>query len=184
MNILLDLFLTFARIGGFTFGGGYAMLPIIQKEIVEKKKWATDDEVLNYYAIGQSTPGVIAVNVATFIGYKKKGIPGAIVATLGVIIIPVIIITIIAAFVRNFLRYDIVAHALSGINVAVAVLIVSAVIGLWKKGVKKLFGISLFALGFGVSVFTDWSPVVVVVAAIILGILYGSIEAGKAGKSK
>ncbi len=184
MNILLDLFLTFARIGGFTFGGGYAMLPMIQKEIVARKKWASDEDVLNYYAIGQSTPGVIAVNVATFIGYRHKGIPGAVVATLGVISPSILIITVIAAFVRNFLEYEVVSHALGGINVAVAVLIVSAVINLWKKGVKNIFGFFMFALGFLVSVFTNWSPVVVVITAIVFGIIYGSIEGRKAGKSK
>lgn len=184
MKILIDLFLTFARIGGFTFGGGYAMLPMIQKEIVEHKKWASEEDVLNYYAIGQSTPGVIAVNTATFIGYQQKGIWGAIFATLGVISPAIIIITIIAAFIRNFLEYEIVGYALGGINVAVAVLIVSAVINLWKKGVKKLFGICMFAFGFLVAVLTNWSPVVVVITAIICGIIYGSAMGKKAGGSK
>lgn len=184
MNIILDLFLTFAKMGAITFGGGYAMLPILQKEIVEHKKWATDEEMLNYYAIGQSTPGVISVNIATFIGYKEKGVLGGVCATLGVITPAIIIITVIAAFVRNFLEYQIVSYALGGINAAVAVLIVSAVINLWKKGVKKLFGLFMFAFGFMVAAFTNWSPVIVVVTAIICGIIYGSVESRKAGDGK
>ncbi len=184
MKILFDLFLTFARIGAFTFGGGYAMLPMIQKEVVENKKWASEEDVLNYYAIGQSTPGVIAVNTATFIGYRQKGVLGAIFATLGVITPSIIIITVIAAFVRNFLEYKIVAHALRGINVAVSVLVISAVINLWKKGVKDFFGICMFAIGFLISVLTDWSPVVVVILAIVFGILYGTFYKGKAGDKK
>ena len=102
MKELFELFWMFFRIGGFTFGGGYAMLPMIQHEIVEKRKWATDEEIMNYYAVGQCTPGVIAVNTATFIGYKRKGIPGGIFATLGVIAPSIVIITVIAAFIGNF----------------------------------------------------------------------------------
>ena len=105
MKELFNLFFVFARIGAFTFGGGYAMLPMIQKEIVESRKWASDEEIMNYYAVGQCTPGVIAVNTATFIGYKLRRIPGAIFATLGVIFPSVVIITIIAAFLSNFNEY-------------------------------------------------------------------------------
>lgn len=184
MKLLWDLFFTFARIGGFTFGGGYAMLPMIQNEVVERKKWASEEEVMNYYAVGQSTPGVIAVNTATFIGYKQAGVWGAIFATLGVIAPSFFIITVIAAFIRNFLEYEAVAHALAGINVAVAVLVISAVINLWKKGVKNLFGICMFAIGFAISVFTNWSPIVVVVLAIISGIAYGKATERKAGDGK
>ena len=102
MNIYLDLFLTFAKMGVMTFGGGYAMLPILQKEVVQKKKWASDEEIMDYFAIGQCTPGIIAVNTATFIGYKVKGVVGAIVSTLGVVCPSVIIITLIAACLTNF----------------------------------------------------------------------------------
>ena len=104
MKELLDMFLTFARIGGFTFGGGYAMLPMLQKEVVNGRHWATDEELMDYYAIGQCTPGIIAVNTATFVGYKNRGIPGAIAATLGVIAPSLIIIMIIAAFISNFIE--------------------------------------------------------------------------------
>ena len=117
MNIYLDLFCTFARIGAFTFGGGYAMLPLIQREVVEKKHWASEDEVMDYYAVGQCTPGVIAVNTATFIGYYQKGILGGICATLGVVTPSVIIILIIANLLTAFSSYPIVQHALGGIRI-------------------------------------------------------------------
>lgn len=184
MKLLIQLFLTFARIGGFTFGGGYAMLPMIQREIVQNKKWATEEDVMNYYAVGQCTPGVIAVNTATFIGHKLKGIPGAVFATLGVITPSVIIILIIAAFIRNFLEYEMVGYALSGINVAVSVLVTDAVIKLYKKGVKDIFGFILFGGALVFSMMTDWSPVYVVVIAIIAGIIYGAVTAGKGGERK
>ena len=135
MKELIDLFLTFARIGGLTFGGGYAMLPIIQKEVVEKRKWATEQEVADYYAIGQCTPGVIAVNTATFIGYKNKGILGGIVATLGVVFPSIIIISIIAMFISNFADLEVVKYAFSGIRVCVCVLIINAVIKLGKTSI-------------------------------------------------
>ena len=140
---LFDLFWTFAKMGAITFGGGYAMLPIIQKEIVEKKKWATETEVIDYYAVGQCTPGVIAVNTATFIGYKLKGIIGGIVATLGVVFPSLVIIMIIAAFLKNFAQFSIVQHAVGGIRVAVVALIISSVIKLWKSSVKNYIGILL-----------------------------------------
>lgn len=173
MKELFDLFFSFFRIGGLTFGGGYAMLPMIQKEIVETKKWATEEEVMTYYAVGQCTPGVIAVNAATFIGYKQRGIPGAIFATLGVICPSIIIITIIAAFISNFTDIPAVQHALGGINVVVSVLVLNAVITLWKKGIKSLFGFIVFIIAFLVAVLTKFSPIYTVLGAILCGILYG-----------
>jgi len=160
------------------------MLPLIQREIVENKKWSTDEEIMNYYAVGQCTPGVIAVNVATFVGYRIKGVLGAIFATLGVITPSVIIITIIAAFITNFAHIPYVHHALSGINVAVSVLVLNAVINLWKKGIKNTFGIIIFVLALAIAVFTDFSPVYTVVGAIICGILYGKKTSSKAGEGK
>ena len=184
MKELFNLFFVFARIGAFTFGGGYAMLPMIQKEIVESRKWASDEEIMNYYAVGQCTPGVIAVNTATFIGYKLRRIPGAIFATLGVIFPSVVIITIIAAFISNFTHIEAVQHALAGINVVVSVLVLNAVIGLWKKGIKNIFGFVLFAAAFAVSVFTDFTPIYTVIVAIICGLLYGKKAPKKGGNGK
>ena len=153
MKELIDLFLTFARIGGLTFGGGYAMLPIIQKEVVEKRKWATEQEVADYYAIGQCTPGVIAVNTATFIGYKNKGILGGIVATLGVVFPSIIIISIIAMFISNFADLEVVKYAFSGIRVCVCVLIINAVIKLGKTSIIDTISFLIFLVVFIASAF-------------------------------
>ena len=135
MKELFDLFLTFARVGGLTFGGGYAMLPMLQKEVVEKRHWATEEEIMDYYALGQCTPGIIAINVATFIGYKNRGVLGAIFSTAGMVFPSLIIITIIAAFLQNFAELPLVKNAFAGIRICVGVLVLNAVKTLWKKGV-------------------------------------------------
>ena len=128
LNSYLDLFLTFAQIGVCTFGGGYAMLPILQREVVEKRGWATENELMDYYAIGQCTPGVIAVNTSTFIGYRLRGVPGAIVATAGMVFPSLVIITIIAAFIQQFAHLAVLQHAFAGIRVAVCALVLPSVI--------------------------------------------------------
>ena len=133
MGNLLNLFLIFAKIGVTTFGGGYAMLPVLQREIVEKRGWATDEELMDYFAIGQCTPGIIAVNTATFIGQKQSGIAGGIMATLGVVSPSILIITLIALFLNNFADIEWIRHAFSGIRVCVCLLILNAVIKLGKK---------------------------------------------------
>ena len=171
MKTLFKMFLTFARIGGFTFGGGYAMLPMLQREVVEKYKWATNDELLDYYAIGQCTPGVIAVNTATFIGYKLKGIPGAIFATLGVVTPSIIIIGIIAAFISNFRDLEVVQWAFSGIRAAVVALILSAVIKIGKKSIIDIFTVMIFLLVAVLSFVLDISPVIFVIAAAVCGLV-------------
>ena len=171
MKQLLDLFFTFARIGGLTFGGGYAMLPIIQREIVENKKWSTEKEILDYYAVGQCTPGVIAVNTATFIGFKIRGIIGGIVATIGVIFPSLIIILIIASFLQNFADMAIVQSAFAGIRVAVVALIITTVIKLLKSSVKDYLGIIIAIITFIISAFLGLSPVYVVVAAGLTGLI-------------
>ena len=171
MKELLTLFFTFARIGGLTFGGGYAMLPILQKEVVEGHKWVTEEELMDYYAIGQCTPGIIAINTATFIGYKRKGIIGGICATLGVAAPSIIIISIIAAFISNFAELEIVKNAFSGIRICVCVLILNAVIKLFKSSVidKKTLGI--FILILIISLTTNISPMISVIVAGILGFI-------------
>ena len=163
MNELIDLFLSFCRIGGFTFGGGYAMLPMIQKEIVEQRKWATEDEVMDYFAIGQCTPGVIAVNTATFIGYKRKGVLGGIAATAGVIFPSIVIVTLIAAFLNNFAELEMVQNALGAIRTVVGVLILNAVIRMWKKTSVDKICITITVIAFLVSFVFDISPIIVVV---------------------
>jgi len=171
MKQLFELFFIFARIGAFTFGGGYAMLPILQEEIVEKRHWATNEEMLDYYAIGQSTPGIIAVNTATFIGYKQKGIIGGIIATLGVVFPSIVIITLIASVFTNFQNYPVVQHAFGGIRICVVALITNSVIKMWKSSVKDRIGIIIFALSFLIVAFMDVSPVFIVIGSAILGIV-------------
>lgn len=171
MKELWDLFFTFAKIGTFTFGGGLAMLSLLQREIVENKNWATDEELLDYYAIGQCTPGIIAVNTATFVGVKRRGALGGIVATLGMITPSIIIITAIAAFLNMFLEYEIVGHILSGIRAAVAVLIINAVITLSKKAFVDKITVGIAIVTFVLScIFTSLSPILVVICASLLGI--------------
>lgn len=175
MNEYLDLYLTFAKIGTFTFGGGYAMLPMVQKEVVERKRWATDEEVMDYYAVGQCTPGVIFVNTATFIGYNRKGILGSIVATLGVVTPSIIIITIIASVLQNFAEIDIVQHALHGIRIAVCILIFNATLKLFKTGVKDWFGIILFILSL-IATYNSYVPtILIVIISAISGIAMKTI---------
>ena len=172
MNELLKLFMAFARIGAFTFGGGYAMLPMLQKEVVEKNHWATEDEIMDYFAIGQCTPGIIAVNTATFVGYKTKGIPGAIAATLGMIAPSIIIITVIAAFLKNFADLPIVKHAFNGIRACVCVLILNAVTKLAQKSIvdKACLGICIVVLLL--SLFSPLSPALIIILAGAAGVLF------------
>ncbi len=171
MRELLDLFLTFARIGGFTFGGGYAMLPMLHKEVVLKKRWATEEDLMDYYAVGQCTPGIIAVNTATFIGYKEKGVLGAIVATAGVVSPSLVIIMIITAFVNNFSSLTWVQHALAGIRICVCVLVLDAVIKLAKKSLVDAAAVCIFVAIMCLSLFTDVQTFVWVIAAGVAGIL-------------
>lgn len=173
MKELWTMFLTFCRIGGLTFGGGYAMLPMLQREVVEKYHWATDEELMDYYAIGQCTPGIIAVNTATFTGYRRKGIPGAIFATLGVIFPSLCIITVIAACLQNFSHIIYVQQAFAGIRVAVCALILDAIVKLWKKNVKSVWGIALFLVVLAVMIALDVSPILVVIGAALVGLGLG-----------
>ena len=175
MNKYLDLFLTFARVGGLTFGGGYAMLPILQREVVEKKGWIREEELTDYYAIGQCTPGVIAVNTATFVGDKVAGFWGSALATLGVVFPSLVIITVIAAFLRHFADNEYVIHAFAGLRVVVTVLVLNTVIKLIKSNVKGkgLPTLILFLLVLVASFFFKISPIVLVVAALVWGLFFG-----------
>ena len=169
MKVYWDLFVSWFKMGLFTFGGGYAMLPMIQKEVIEKHQWATEDEVMDYYALGQCTPGIIAVNTATFIGYKIKGVMGGIVATFGVVAPSIIIISLISSLISNFSELEVVRHALKGIQVAVCVLMFVAIEKLLKKGVKDLPGILIFIAALALSLFTDLSTVIMVILAGLAG---------------
>lgn len=173
MNIrkLGELYVSFFKIGGLTFGGGLAMLPMLQREVVTDRKWCTEEEILDMYAIGQCTPGIIAVNTATFVGYYQKGIPGGIAATLGVVSPSVIIIGLIASLISNFAELAVVQHALKGINVAVCMLMIQAIAGLWKKSIKNIAAFCIFATALLLSLFTGLSTVWLVILSGALGIL-------------
>lgn len=171
MKELLYLFWTFFKIGSCTFGGGYAMLPIIQRELVDKKGWLTNDEVMDYYAIGQLTPGVIAVNVSTFVGTKRKGISGAIFATLGMITPSLIIILIIASLLSNFADMPVVIHAFVGIRVAVLAMMTKTIVTMVKKGVKDVCTLVIFLMVLS-TLFFDVIPTVIVIGAALIGISY------------
>lgn len=162
--------------GLFTFGGGYAMLPMIQNEVIDKHHWATEEEIMNYYAIGQCTPGIIAVNTATFVGYYLKGVVGGVIATLGVISPSVIIITVIAALISNFMEIEMVKHALLGINVAVCALMIKSISGLWKKSIKNIGSFTVFVIALLLSVLTDISTVYLVILSGILGVVLSRMK--------
>lgn len=176
MKVLWDLYATWFKMGVVTFGGGYAMLPMIQREVIEKRHWSTEEEILDYYAIGQCTPGIIAVNTATFVGYYQKGVIGGIVATLGVVSPSFIIITIIAAFLNNFLEYQIVIHALKGINIGVCVLMVKAIASLWQKSIYNIGSFVIFALALILSLFSGLSTVLLVIIAAICGVVFSKLK--------
>ncbi|MGO5029903.1 chromate transporter [Candidatus Agathobaculum pullicola] len=173
MNPYLDLFLTFARIGVCTFGGGYAMLPILQLEVVKKRAWATEDELMDYYAIGQCTPGVIAINTATFIGYKQRGIVGAVCATAGMIFPSLVIIIIIASFIQQFAHLPVVQDAFSGVRIAVCALVVQSVWKLAKKSVVDMPTTLILLITFASVAFFGVSPVIMVIFSGAVGVLLG-----------
>ena len=172
MKQLLELFLAFARVGVMTFGGGYAMIPILEREIVDKKGWATSEELMDYYAVGQCTPGVIAVNTATFVGFRTAGAAGGIAATLGVVFPSVVILSLIAGVLTNFADIPAVRSAFAGIRVCVCVLIFNAVVKLWKGAVPDKAALCLCLAVFVLSVFLKVSPVVFVVLCAAAGILF------------
>lgn len=173
MNTLLELYLTFFKLGLFTFGGGYAMLPLLEREVVDKKGWASHEEILDYYAIGQSTPGIIAINTSTFCGYKVCGNIGGIVANLGFISPSIIIISIIAKFLQSFSHLAIIQHAFAGIRVAVCALVFYSVLKMIKKDANTGLKFMVFILTFIAIGFLSISPIVVVITVGVFGILLG-----------
>ena len=197
MNIYLDLFWTFAKIGACTFGGGYAMLPILQRELVEKRGWATEEELTDYFAIGQCTPGIIAVNTATFVGHKQRGTAGGVTATLGLVFPCLVIIMIVAAFLQNFAELPVVIHAFNGVRACVCALILSSILKLRKSSVVDGPTTAIFAAVLVLAVVGNFvtvpegaagavlgfvtSPVVLVVAAGVAGLC---VRAAKGGLRK
>ena len=173
---LFEIYFTSVKVGAMTFGGGYAMLPILQREVVENRKWAAEEEIMDYYAIGQCTPGIIAVNTATFIGQKKRGVAGGIAATLGVVFPSMVIISILAGLITNFSHLAWVQNAFSGIQVCVCVLIFNAVMKLLKKSVVDKRTAAIFLLVLAGGVFLNVSPVWFVILAAAAGIVLKNLE--------
>ena len=191
MNILLDLFLTFAKIGLFTFGGGYAMISLIENSCVEKKGWFTHDEMMNVTVIAESTPGPIAINCATFVGYKQKGLIGAIAATIGMVLPSFCIIFLISMFLDNFLEIAWIAHAFMGIKIAVGILILDAAIKMIRKMQKKPIPLTIMACAFLAMLLIDIfalhvsSITMMLIAAVIsLAIFQTRRNTEKAGAAK
>lgn len=184
MRIYLDMFLTFFRIGALTFGGGYTVLPMLQKEIVESRGWATEEEVMDYYAVGQCLPGMIAVNTAIMIGYNVRRRPGALVSAVGLVMPSLIIILIVASVLSNFAELAVVQSAFAGIRVAVCALVVNAIWKMAKTGVIDWITVVFCLATFGASAFWGLSPAILVVAAAILGIVVKKAAAAKGGKEE
>ena len=189
MKELADLYWTFLKIGCVTFGGGYAMLPILERELDVKRHWTTLDELRDYFSIGQCTPGVIALNVSTFIGEKRGGVRGALAATLGFLTGPVAIIMIVAAFLSNFAQIAAVRHAFAGIRVCVCVLIVEAVLRLWKKSVVDPFTLALYLAVFVLNAFSGFLPrkipaALLVILAGVSGLIASSIKLRRTSERK
>ena len=176
MKKLWELFWTFAKMGAITFGGGMAMLPILQREVVDTKHWATEEELVDYYAIGQCTPGIIAVNTATFIGQKYGGVAGGIVATLGVVFPSLVIISILAGLISNFAHLAWVKNAFAGIQVCVCVLIFNATVKLMKNSVVDQRTAVIFLLVLVASVLLNLSPIWFVITAALAGVLLKNWE--------
>ena len=179
MKEMGKLILTFAKVGVMTFGGGMAMLPILQREVVENRGWATEEELTDYFAIGQCTPGIIAVNTATFIGHKQGGFFGAVAATFGIVLPSLVIIMILAGIIGEFSHVAAVQHAFAGIRVCVCVLIFNAVLKLWKNAVKDYKAVLIFAAVLALSLLTNITPVVPILAAAVAGILIKAVGGAK-----
>lgn len=173
---LLKLYLMFLKIGSLMIGGGYSMLPLLIRELVERNRIITEDELTDYMAVAQCTPGVIAVNTATFVGYKVRKLVGSIVATLGVITVPMVLITLIAAVLKPLMQYEIVGHIFAGIRLAVCALITASVYKLFKKSVTNVTTFALFLLAFLFVAVGGVSPVFIVLGAAIVGLAWGGLK--------
>ena len=189
--ILFDLFLTFAKIGLFTFGGGYAMIALIENSCVEKKQWITHDEMMNVTVIAESTPGPIAINCATYVGYKQKGLAGAAVATMGMVLPSFCIIFFVSMFLDNFLEITWIAHAFKGVKIAVGILILDAAIKMIRKMQKKAFPLTIMSCAFIAMLLIDIfalrvsSITLMLIAAVISLIIFlMKRNTGKAGAAK
>ena len=171
IKTLLKLYFSFAKIGAFTIGGGLAMMPMMQAELIEKRKWITDEELIDYYAVGQSTPGIVAVNVATFVGYKQLGISGGVFATMGMVTPSLVIIMILAGLINSINDYPIVQKALKGINVAVAALLTSTIINFMKKTIKNIFHVICVLISFVLVFILKLPSFWIILFALLIGVI-------------
>lgn len=167
---ICDLYISFFKIGGLTFGGGLAMLPMLQREVVKKHQWCTEEELLDIYAIGQCTPGIIAVNTATYVGYQQAGFLGSVAGTLGMVSPSLIIICLVASILQNFIHMPAVLHALAGIRIVVCALMLNTVFTMAKKGIIDKLGALVFVIAFLLTCFTPVPTALVVVLAGLTGI--------------
>ena len=184
LRSLLELYLAFVKIGAFTFGGGLAMMPIMQRELIEKRGWLTEEELIDYFAIGQSTPGIIAVNVATFVGYKRLGVFGGIIGTLGVVTPSWVIIMILAGAISSVDKYPVAQKALRGINVAVAALLTSVIVKFSKKTIKSIWNAFFMLLAFALIYFLKVQSVWIIIASLVIGCLLTLYRLKKAESAK
>ena len=173
---LWEIYCKFFKMGAVTFGGGYAMLPILRREVVETSHWLEEEDILDYYALSQGLPGIITINTGAFIGYRLRKAPGALAAALGAVTPSVIIISVIAFFLSGFQDNVYVRRALAAISVCVVALIADAVIAMWKKGVKDAWGILICLAVLALSLFTSLSPVLLVVAGAAAGIAIRAVN--------
>ena len=173
---MAQLYISFFKIGGLTFGGGLAMLPMLQREVVENHHWCTEEEILDMYAIGQCTPGIIAVNTATYVGYKQAGFFGGVAATLGVISPSIIIICLVASILQNFIHLPAVEHSLAGIRIIVCALMLNTVVTMARKGIIDILGGILFVAAFILACFTPVPTALIIVLAGIIGVIARSVE--------
>ena len=171
LSQFFELYFAFVKIGAFTFGGGLAMMPIMQRELIEKRDWITEEELIDYFAIGQSTPGIIAVNVATFVGYKRLGWFGGIIGTLGVVTPSWVIIMLLAGAISSVDKYPLAQKALRGINVAVAALLTSVIVKFSKKTIKNIWNAIFMLLAFALIYFLKVQSVWIILASLIIGSL-------------
>lgn len=178
MNKYLKLFLTFAKIGAFTFGGGYAMIPLIQREVVDRTHWLEEKDILDIIAIAESTPGPIAINTATFVGFRVGGVFGAACATFGVIVPSFVIIYLVSLLLRQFSSLPPVRYAFAGIRAGVLALILRALWSMYKQCPKGLIAYVLMAAAFLVAAFTDINVIFIIIVCGLLG-LTASLLAGR-----
>jgi len=170
MKELFEIFLVFFKIGSLTFGGGYTMLPFLKSEIVRNRHWVTDEEVLDYYAMSQSLPGIVAVNTSMLIGWNRRRAPGLFAACLGMVMPSLIIILIIALFIENFLEHETVMHAMGGIRITVGALITKTVLELGAKSLKDKACVLIFIVSLGFFTFADISPIIPVLVGAAAGV--------------